>query len=181
MNSPALWFANRGSGLVLLAVVTLSTVLGVLSTSRAGSRWWPRFLTQGLHRNIALLSVALTVAHAATAVVDEYVDIRWWQAVVPFGATYKPLWLSLGTLALDLMIAAAVTSLLRHRLRHGLWRTIHVTTYAIFGLGVVHGIGIGTDAREPWSVAVTVVCVAAVLLAAITRLVTLPSRAQVSQ
>ncbi len=180
MNGPALWFANRGSGVVLLAVVTASTVLGVLSTARAGSRWWPRFLTQGLHRNVALLGLALTVAHAATAVVDEYVDIRWWQAIVPFGATYKPFWLSLGTLAFDLMVAASVTSLLRHRMRHSLWRAIHVTTYAIFVLGVVHGIGIGTDAGEPWSVAVTVACLAAVLLAAATRLVTLRRKALVT-
>ena len=71
------------------------------------------------------------------------------------------------------MLAAAVTSLLRHRMRHGLWRAIHVSTYAVFALGVVHGIGIGTDASEPWSVAVTVGCVVAVLLAAATRLVTL--------
>ncbi len=173
INGPALWFANRGTGVVLLVVVTLSTVLGVLSTARASSRLWPRFLTQGLHRNVALLAVALTVAHAATAVIDEYVDIRWWQALVPFGATYRPFWLSLGTLAFDLMLAAAATSLLRHRMRHGLWRAIHVSTYAVFALGVVHGIGIGTDTGEPWSVAVTVGCVVAVLLAAATRLVTL--------
>lgn len=181
MNGPALWFANRGSGVVLLAVVTVSTVLGVLSTSRAGSRWWPRFLTQGLHRNVALLAVGLTVVHAATAIVDEYVDIRWWQAIVPFGATYKPLWLSLGTLAFDLMLAAALTSLLRHRMPHSLWRGIHTTTYAIFALGLVHGIGIGTDATEPWSVAVTVACVTAVLLAATARLVTVRRGALVTQ
>ena len=181
MTGPALWFANRGTGVVLLAVVTFSTVLGVLSTARASSRWWPRFLTQGLHRNVALLGVLLTVVHAATAVIDEYVDIRWWQAIVPFGATYKPFWLSLGTLSLDLMVAAAVTSLLRHKMRHRTWRAIHVSTYLVFALGVVHGLGIGTDAGEPWSVAVTITCVGAVLLAAATRLVTLRREQLVAQ
>ncbi len=181
MNSPNLWFANRGSGVVLLAVLTFSTLLGVLSTSRAGSRAWPRFLTQGLHRNVALLAVVLTVVHAATAVVDEYVDIRWWQAVVPFGATYKPLWLSLGTIAFDLMIAVALTSLLRRRMRHGLWRAIHLMAYVTFTLGVVHGLGIGTDASEPWSVAVTLACVGSVLLAVVARLVTLRRETVVAQ
>ncbi len=173
MSGPALWFANRGTGVVLLAVVTLSTVLGVLSTARAGSRWWPRFLTQGLHRNVALLGLALAVAHAVTAVVDEYVDIRWWQAVVPFGATYQPFWLALGTIAFDLIIVTVFTSLLRHRMRHGLWRAVHLSTYAVFALGIVHGIGIGTDAVAPWSLAVTVVCLAAVMLAGLGRLLTL--------
>ena len=181
MNGPALWFANRGTGVVLLVVVTLSTVLGVLSTARASSRWWPRFLTQGLHRNVALLSVLLTVVHAATAVIDEFVDIRWWQAIVPFGGTYRPFWLALGTLSFDLMVTAAVTSLLRHRMPHRTWRAIHVLTYLVFALGVVHGLGIGTDAGEPWSVTVTVACVAAVLLAAATRLVTLRQEQLVAQ
>jgi DMSO/TMAO reductase YedYZ heme-binding membrane subunit len=173
VNGPALWFANRGTGVVLLAVVTAAVVLGVLSTSRAGSRWWPRFLTQGLHRNVALLGFFLVVVHAGTAVVDEYVDIRWWQAVVPFGATYKPLWLSLGTISLDLMAAVALTSLVRHRMNRRVWHAVHLSAYAVFVLGVVHGSGIGTDATEPWSAAVTVTCVAAVALATLSRLVSL--------
>ncbi|GAB3589707.1 hypothetical protein GCM10027446_02840 [Angustibacter peucedani] len=172
MNGPTLWFVNRGTGVVLLAVVTASIVLGVLATTRAGSRWWPRFLTQGLHRNLGLLSVVLTLAHAGSAVADEYVDIRWWQALVPFGATYQPFWLALGTLAFDLTVAASLTSLLRHRMRHGVWRAVHLTTWAVFGLGVVHGLGIGTDAVEPWSLAVTTTCLVAVGLAALLRLVT---------
>lgn len=173
MTSPLLWYLNRGTGVVLLIAFTATVVLGVLATGRSTTPLWPRFITQGLHRALAASTVLMLAAHVVSAVVDEYVDIRWWQALVPFGATYRPFWLSLGTLAFDLMLAAAGTSLLRHRMRHGLWRAIHVSTYAVFGLGVVHGIGIGTDAGEPWSVAVTVGCVVAVLLAATTRLVTL--------
>ena len=40
-------------------------------------------------------------AHIVSSVVDEYVDIRWWQAFVPYGATYEPLWLGLGAVAVD--------------------------------------------------------------------------------
>ncbi|HEX2705395.1 MAG TPA: ferric reductase-like transmembrane domain-containing protein, partial [Candidatus Lustribacter sp.] len=129
MTSPMMWYLNRGTGLVLLVLFTLTTVGGVLSTSRATPRWWPRFLTQGLHRSLGLLSVILLVLHVATAVVDEYVDIRWWQALLPFGATYKAAFLSLGTLALDLTLAVVVTSLLRGRLSVGAWRAVHLTSY----------------------------------------------------
>ena len=180
MNDPLLWFANRGTGVVLLAVLTASVCLGVLSTARAGSRLWPRFLTQGLHRNLALLALALTAVHASTAVLDEYVDIRWWQALWPFGSTYKPLWLSLGTIAFDLLLAAALTSLFRHRLDLRVWRAVHLSTYAAFGLAVVHGIGIGTDARERWSVAVTLACVGCVLVASFAR-VAIAARVEVSR
>lgn len=172
MNGPLLWFANRGTGVVLVGLLTVSVALGVLSTERAGSRWWPRFLTQGLHRNVALLSVLMLAAHVTTAVADSYVDIRWADAFVPGRSAYEPFWLALGSVALDLLLAVTVTSIVRHRLAHRSWRAIHVTTYAAWVLGLVHGIGMGTDAREPWSVAVTVSCVTVVAASAAARLAT---------
>lgn len=171
MTSPLLWYVNRGTGVVLLVVFSLSVVLGVLATGRAVSPLWPRFVTQGLHRTLAALSVLLLTAHAATAVVDEYVDIRWWQAVVPVGGTYEPLWLGLGTLALDLTLVVVATSLARARLPHRTWLLVHLTTYAAWAAGVVHGIGIGTDAARGWMAATTAGCVAAVALAVLARVV----------
>ncbi len=110
-TSPLLWYLNRGTGIVLLLLMTLTTVLGVLATARTFHPSWPRFVTQSLHRALAGTSVLLLVVHAVSAVVDEFVDIRWWQALVPWGATYQPLYLSIGTLALDLVALVVVTSL----------------------------------------------------------------------
>jgi methionine sulfoxide reductase heme-binding subunit len=171
MTSPLLWYLNRGTGVVLLVVFSLAVVLGVLATGRSVSPLWPRFVTQGLHRTLAALSVLLLVSHAVSAVADEYVDIRWWQAVLPFGATYEPLWLGLGTLALDLTLVVVATSLARGRLPHRAWFLVHLTTYAAWVAGVVHGIGIGTDAGHGWMAATTVGCVLAVVLAVTARVV----------
>jgi len=170
MTSPLLWYVNRGSGVVLLLVLTLTTVLGILSTSRRFSALWPRFVTQGLHRSVAGTAAVLLVAHATSAVVDTYVDIRWWQALVPFGATYKPLYLSLGTLALDLIGVIIVTSVMRDRIPTRTWRAVHVLSYLTFGVAVVHGVGIGTDAGQRWSVLLTLACVGLVALATLARL-----------
>lgn len=169
MTTPLLWYANRGSGVVLLVVFSLTVLLGVLATDRAVSPWWPRFVTQGLHRTLAALSVLLLVAHAVTAVVDEFVDIRWWQAVVPVGATYEPVWMALGAIALDLTAVVVATSLARTRLPHRSWFLVHLTTYLAWAAGVVHGVGIGTDSTTPWLAATTAACVVAVLVAAAAR------------
>lgn len=165
MSSPILWYLNRGTGVVLLAVFTLTVLLGVLATGRGVSRWWPRFVTQGLHRGLAALSVLLLLTHATTAVVDEFVDIRWWQAVVPVGATYQPLWLGLGTLALDLTAVVVATSLARHRLPHRVWFLTHLTTYLAWLVGLAHGIGIGTDSPRGWMMSTYVASAAVVALA----------------
>ena len=174
MEGPILWFANRGTGVVLLLLLTLTTLLGVLATRGDAGRGLPRFVTQAFHRNVSLISMALLVAHVFTAVVDTYVDIRWWQALVPFwGSTYEPLWLGLGTLALDLMLVIVATSLLRHRIPHRPWRAIHVLAYASWGLSLAHGIGIGTDAGTGWGRWIGIVCAALVALAVLYRLLAL--------
>ena len=166
MTGPFLWYANRGTGVVLLVLLTVTTLLGVLATRGAAGGRVPRFLTQAVHRSLSLACAALLLAHVTTAVVDEYVDIRWWQAVVPVGATYRPLWLGLGTVAFDLVLVVVATSLLRARLPHRAWRTLHVSAYACWVLSVVHGLGIGTDASSPWARTTGLVCVVAVGLAA---------------
>ena len=179
-DGPFLWYLNRSTGLVLLVLLTASTVLGVLAMNGRAGRGLPRFVTQSLHRNLALLSVVLLAVHVASAVADTFVDIRWWQAFVPVGATYLPLWLGLGTVSLDLMALVVLTSLLRSRLSHSTWRVVHLLSWAAWAVAVAHGVGIGTDlGTDPatllqpdhrWAVLPTLACVAAVLMAALFRL-----------
>jgi predicted ferric reductase len=170
LSGPELWFANRATGVVLLLLLTLSTTLGVLATARVSPRHWPRMLSQGLHRNVSLLAVAFLAAHATTAVVDTFVDIRWYDAFLPFAGKYMPLWLGFGSLALDLIVAVTVTSLLRQRMSHRPWRAVHLLAYAAWGLGLLHGVQMGTDAHTAWGGAINYGCVAVVLLAVLLRL-----------
>ena len=176
-EGPLFWYLNRATGIVLLVLLTASVVLGVLSLGGRPGRVLPRFVSQAMHRNIALLSVVMLLAHVMTAVVDEYVDIRWWQALVPVGATYEPLWLGLGTLSLDLMVAVTITSLLRSRMAHRSWRTIHLLSWLAWASAAAHSVGIGTDLASPSGLAVVpaAACLAAVLLAITVRLARAPS------
>ena len=179
-----LWFANRGTGVVLVALLTLATALGVLATARTGSRWWPRFATQTLHRNVSLLATVLLVVHAATAVLDEFVDLRWYHVVLPVGgeyATKQRLPLSLSAAALVLLSVVVATSLLRHRLSHRVWRAVHLLTYAAWASGVLHGVLIGTDATTWWGLGVTVTSVVVVAAAVALRLVTARSERRLAE
>jgi predicted ferric reductase len=171
MTSPLLWYLNRGTGVVLLLVFTATVLLGILATGRSTSPWWPRFVTQGLHRTLAALSVLMLVAHVTSAVVDSYVDIRWWQSFVPFGATYEPVWLALGAISLDLLALVVATSLARARVPHRVWFLVHLTTYAAWASGVVHGLFIGTDSSTPWMRAIYAASAVLVLGATFSRVV----------
>jgi len=172
-DSPVLWYLNRATGSVLLVLLTLVVVLGMLATFGRAGRGVPRFLTQAFHRNVSLLTLALLVAHVLSAVLDTFVDIRWWQAVVPFGASYKPVWLGLGALALDVIVVVVVTSLVRTRIGHRSWRVVHLLGYLAWAIAVTHGVGIGTDAHTGWSRTLTLGCIGAVGLVAAIRTVAL--------
>lgn len=171
-HSTMLWYLIRGSGVVTVGLLTLSTAMGVMSTARAGNSRWPRFATQLLHRNISLLSVTLLLFHIVTAVIADAIDVRWYEAFVPRPGAYKTYWLWLGTFAADIMLAIVVTSLLRHRLSHRTWRSIHVAAYVSWGCAILHGIGIGTDATTSWGIGVTVASAGVIAAAGVIRLAT---------
>lgn len=110
-SSKAIWYLTRGTGAMALVLLTIVTVLGVANTVRWTPAATPRFVIQRLHRNLSLLAVVFVAVHVATAVVDGFAPIRWIDAVIPFRSPYRQLWLGLGAVAVDLMIAIIVTSL----------------------------------------------------------------------
>ncbi|MFL6004437.1 MAG: ferric reductase-like transmembrane domain-containing protein [Nocardioides sp.] len=169
LDGPLMWYLNRSTGVVTIVLLTITTVLGVLAIGGRPAGRLPRFVTQAFHRNVALLSLLLLVAHLVTAVLDEFVEIKWYEAFVPFVGSFEPLWVGFGAIAVDLMIIVVLTSLFRTRMNHGLWRGIHITAYAMWALAIGHGIGVGTDMTESLYV-LTVVCAISVPLAAIYRL-----------
>ena len=172
LNGPALWYATRATGLVTLLLLTASMLLGITTAGRFASEKWPRFLTVGLHRNITMLVLVFLALHVGTTVVDTYTSIPATAAVIPFASSYKAPWLGLGAVAVDLLIAVLVTSLLRSRLGLRTWRGLHWLAYVCWPAALVHGLGTGTDRRKLWVFAATLACVAAVAAAATWRLAT---------
>jgi methionine sulfoxide reductase heme-binding subunit len=164
VTNKALWYLARGTGVVSLVLLTASLLLGITTRNRAGVRRIPRFATALLHRNLSLLVLAFLTAHIATSVLDPFAGIAWTDAVIPLSATYRPLWLGLGALAFDLLLAVAVTSMLRVRLGLRTWRAVHWLAYLCWPVALVHGLGTGSDARASWMhwlVAASVTSVAA--------------------
>jgi predicted ferric reductase len=156
---------------VTLLLLTVSVLLGILTAGRFSTRRWPRFLSQGLHRNISLLVLVFLALHVGTTVVDTYTSISLTAAFVPFTSSYKTVWLSLGAVALDMLVALVATSLLRARIGYRSWRRVHWVAYACWPVAVTHGLGIGTDRNATWVFALTVTCASAVLGAGTWRLV----------
>lgn len=162
-GSQAFWFLTRGTGVVSLLLLTGVVVLGVSGAVGWKSKRWPRFVTQGLHRNLSLLAVVFISVHIVTSVIDAFSPIRWLDAVVPFASAYRPVWLGLGAVAFDLLIALVVTSLLRVWLGYRSWRAVHWLAYACWPVSVVHGLGTGSDTRAVWMLVIDAFAIGAVM------------------
>lgn len=162
LNNPMIWYLMRGSGLVALIIFTLVVALGIATTKRRRVGRLPRFVTLGLHRNVSLLAVVFLAMHIATALGDSYAGVGFTQVFLPLPTVRYGLWLGLGAVSLDLLLAIVVTSLLRHRLSQRVWKGVHWLAYASWPIALAHSAGIGTDKAAGWFVDTAVACTALV-------------------
>lgn len=169
MTESVLWYATRGAGFVALILFTVVVVLGILTVTRWAGPGWPRFLTVEIHRSVALLAVVFLAIHILIAVFDPFTSLGLSAALVPFSSPYRQLWLGLGVVALYLVGAIVVTSLVRGRLGHRAWRIVHWLSYAAWPIALAHGLGTGSDTSALWAWLVNGACVAAVLGAGVWR------------
>jgi sulfoxide reductase heme-binding subunit YedZ len=169
-GSTALWYLTRATGLVSLIMLSAVVVLGTVASVGWTSDRWPRFLSQSLHRNLSMFCIVLIVVHVVTTVGDGYVPIGLADAIIPFRTAYRPIWVGLGAVAFDMLLAVAITSGLRRRIGTRVWRGVHWLAYACWPIAALHGLGSGTDARLPGATLVFVLCVAAVAAAVAWRL-----------
>jgi methionine sulfoxide reductase heme-binding subunit len=161
----ALWALGRGTGIVALVLFTVSIVLGIVSRSGRRVPGLGRFGTSDLHRTAALTGTGLVAVHVGSLLLDPYAQLKVVDVLFPFLAGYRPMWVGLGTVALDLLGVVTVVSLLRHRVGPKVFRAVHWATYALWPTALLHSLGSGTDAASLWFRAIAVVCVSAVVTA----------------
>jgi predicted ferric reductase len=161
----ALWDLSRATGLVATCFFAGSIVLGIVARSGRALPGLGRFGVSQLHRTLALTGVGLITVHVTTLLFDPYAQLKLLDVVLPFTGTYRPFYLGLGTLAVDLLAVVVVVALLRHRVGPAVFRVTHWAVYALFPIAVIHGLGTGTDAGTLWSRSIVAACVVVVCAA----------------
>jgi methionine sulfoxide reductase heme-binding subunit len=164
------WYTARAAGVVAYVLLTSGVLLGVLLAGRVRLPRWPQFAVTDLHRFVAVLTGAFVLLHVFALLLDSYVHTSLAALLVPGASSYRPFWIALGTVALELLAAVALSNLLRKRLGHARWRRIHYLTFVVWASATAHGIGAGTDTGAEWLRLLYVISVASVTSAVAWRL-----------
>lgn len=177
MNGQAWWYVARATGIVAWSLLTLSMTWGLmLRTKILNGRPTPRWLLD-LHRFLGGLSVVFVALHLAGLVADSYTHFGPAELLVPFASSWRPGAVALGVVALYLLAAVEVTSLLMRHLSRRWWRAVHMSSFATFLLSTLHTVTAGTDARNSLLILAVNVAVAAVLFLILVRVLA-PGRAR---
>jgi DMSO/TMAO reductase YedYZ heme-binding membrane subunit len=83
--------------------------------------------------------------------------------LVPFAASWRPGAVAWGVVALYLLLAVEVTSLVRSRLPARVWHRIHLASYGLYLTATVHLLTAGSEAGDPWLVWCVVASLGAVV------------------
>ena len=148
-SNPVDWYAARAAGIAAYLMLSAGVSLGLtMSTKRA--RRWPKFALEDVHRFAGLLTGTFIGLHVLTIAIDSWLPFTLGQVIVPFTDRYRPIWVGLGIVAAELLLALAVTNHYRERLSYRFWRRAHYLNFLVWGAATLHGIASGTDRSAPW-------------------------------
>lgn len=149
MNPQTWWFVVRSTGLVAYVLLSVSVIGGLLlSTGLLGRRPPPKWMLDW-HRFVSGLGVVFTGLHLASLLIDDYIEFRIIDLLVPFASEWRPVGVAWGVFALYLALAVEGTSLLRQRMSPVWWRRIHYLSFPLFALITAHLLMAGEDAGHP--------------------------------
>jgi methionine sulfoxide reductase heme-binding subunit len=172
------WLSSRAFGVVAMVLVSLSVGVGLALAGRVSKRPGMARRLKQLHESLALAGLLAIALHGLLLLGDSYLRPGLAGISIPFVLGHRMVWTGLGIVA-GWMSAVIVGSFyVRRWIGVKVWRWLHRWTLAVYGLGIVHTLGSGTDATSAWLIAVLGLTAAPVAVVATLRRpwTTTPSR-----
>jgi len=144
------WLLSRSAGIVALALISFSVLLGLTMATKIMARPGLNKKLVRLHEHVALVALAAITVHGVTLLGDKWLKAGVRGLIVPFTMGYRPLYTGLGMVAAYLAALLGLSFYIRRRIGTKLWRKLHRLTVVVWALGIVHTIGAGSDASTIW-------------------------------
>jgi len=175
-----MWWVSRSAGIVAFILLVASLVWGVLLATRALKPVDRPAWLLAMHRWVSALACVAVLIHVLGLVGDNYVYFGWREVFVPQASGWKRMPVTLGVVAMYLLIAVQGTSLVMKKLPRNLWKFIHYFSYIAVWLGSVHAALAGTDVSNRLYQAVALLLTIMAVTAAVIRIIVGTTRAQLA-
>jgi len=169
---PWTWLGIRATGITAWGLLTAVVLWGLLLRTRLlGTSIKPPVLL-GMHRWLGALALGFLFAHLALLVVDPVVAFTIPQLLIPGIAPWEPFAVSLGVVAMWLLIPVSVVGRIRQRLGKSgakIFARTHLIAYSAWPLATAHYVLAGTDALADWSIGLLVTASALLIFGLLAR------------
>ena len=139
------WYLMRSSGVVAYVLFGISTVSGLLMSSKLGKQLLPVPFMYQLHQVTAWIGLGLAALHGIVVLFDSYFAFTIENVLIPFTSPYQPFWVGLGVISWYLMALVISSFSVRKLVGQKNWRRLHYLTFIGFILMTLHGLVAGTD------------------------------------
>jgi sulfoxide reductase heme-binding subunit YedZ len=162
VSSTVAWDAARAGGVVAFCLLTVCVLVGLLQAGRPRLERWPHIALEDVHRFAGVLTGSFLVVHVGALLLDGYVPFSLADVLIPGHTAYRPLPTALGVVAVELLLALAVTNRFRSQLPYRVWRRVHYAAFAVWALALAHGLTVGSDRTGAWALGLYATASAAV-------------------
>ncbi|MEO7286056.1 MAG: hypothetical protein ABI140_03975, partial [Jatrophihabitantaceae bacterium] len=146
-NRMAPWIIARAAGITSYLLMVCLVLMGIALSHP----WRSRFRRPStasrirLHVALCLFTFGFTVLHIVVLATDKYAGVGWWGAVVPMGASYRPLPVTCGVIGLWVAILIGLTAAVSGRLPGRIWWPLHKVAVLSLVAIWVHAVTSGSD------------------------------------
>lgn len=156
---PWTWLGIRATGITAWGLLTAVVLWGLLIRTRLLGRSVKPPVLLAMHRWLGTLALTFLVMHLVLLLVDPVVSFTVPQLLIPGLAPWEPLAVSLGVVALWMLLPVSLIGRIRTRLGKSgakLFSRSHLMAYWAWPLATAHYVLAGTDAMAEWSLALIV-------------------------
>lgn len=146
------WYLSRATAFVSLSILWISMALGLGITNKMARLWPGAPAAFAIHEYVSLLGLAFALFHALILLGDHYINFTVAQIFTPFSTVdYRPFWVGVGQLGFYIWLIVALSFYIRSFIGQKTWRVIHYLSFAMYMMGLLHGIFSGTDTGADWA------------------------------
>jgi sulfoxide reductase heme-binding subunit YedZ len=157
------WITSRAAGTVALVLSSVSVCVGLTMGGRMLKGRGPDLRVT--HEALSLATLGALLVHGLSLIGDSYLHPTLAEVAVPFLGSYKTVWTSIGIIAFWALAVLGISYYARVRIGVQRWRKLHRLTAVAWILGLVHSLGMGTDAGQTWFLVMTgIVAIPALVL-----------------